>query len=611
MPSVVESQTFYYGVDASSDVLSRNKRAFFSASAINRASSRLLNETRPPFDQFDLLFSTEEEKETFEKSAISGVFMYEGSPPSFSSFLICAVGDMILCGQIRSNSIEFRHIYKGIDPKWHHSFFCQALNILVWQNGKDYPLYWTGNPNKKMDYVVNSAYVNNSDGEARPMMIGNLMVYAHGRIFLATEDDLVYASDYILAQGLGLEQRESVLRFSESSYPSSGDGFGSPAELGSITGMMVMPRSNEINGHGDVIVLCDNGAWSISPGSVPRNEWTDADIQKILFVGKGCVAPNSIVHFNNGIYYRNSDNGISNVLRNIYSYTSLATYYDISDEIFRYLQFDSNSIDVKFCHASLGKKRMLFSVGHEREQSSNDKGVHRYGKGIVSYCFQKREEGYSGAWEGLWTGPRPAGMVHTILDGGVRSIIFSYDSDDTNRIYFLNEVDYSRGSDYRLGGYTLIDSTFVISDVFFDQNQNGPMVKKKLDKVEYFLDESNGVVTGSFSPDSSRVVSTLEFNEAEFIGCGKGSLRSTSANICHEIRDDNNRVFSDAYMFDFHINSKGYTKFLKLSFAANVNPSSVIETEKCNDSVNPGFSFCFGDNKCYEGFLSSDFTYTF
>lgn len=611
MATIAEAQTFYYGVDASSDLQARNKRAYFASAAINRACNRILNETRPPFDQFNLNFYTEEERDTFENSAISGVFMYEGTPPFYSSYLIVAVGKMILCGQIRANTIDFRSIYDSLDPRWQHSYFCQALNILVWQNGKDYPLYWSGNPMVKMKHVTESEYIKTTSGEQAPMRIGNIMCFAHGRIFLATEQDLVYASDHILSQGFDtLESREAVLRFSESNYPSSGDGFGAPAELGSITGMVVMPRSNEINGHGDVVVLCENGAWSISPNSAPRNEWTTADIQRILFVGKGCVSPHSVVHFNNGIYYRNSDNGISNLLRNIYSYTAQSVYYDISDEISRYLDYDKNSPLVQFCHASIAKKRMFFTVGHEREISKKD-GIHRYGKGIISYCFHKRDTGYTGAWEGIWTGPRPTGMVDTILDGGVRSIIVSYDSDSINRIYFLNEEESNRGSDFRLGRYQEIESTFTISDVFFDQGNDEILSKKKVDRMEYFLTESSGSISGWFSPDSSSLFYPLNFEGAEFIGCGRGSIRGTAYPSCPSVRQDNRRVIQDGYMFDFQIDSKGYTKFAKLTFTASFSKPTQITKEPCNISINEGISACSHENLCYSGFLSGDFNYTF
>ena len=120
-----------------------------------------------------------------------------------------------------------------------------------------------------MNPVYSSSFV-----KGNPMMIGNLMIYAHGRIFVATENDLVYASDHIYSQGISLGSQEAVLSFKESTYPSSGDGFGSPSDMLSITAMSSLRSSGTIEGYGDIAVFCQNGVFTIDP-SLPRNEWTN------------------------------------------------------------------------------------------------------------------------------------------------------------------------------------------------------------------------------------------------------------------------------------------------------------------------------------------------
>jgi hypothetical protein len=563
--SKIESVSDYFGVNTDPIIPSRQMRASMSARAVNRSALRNMNETRPPYIGINCLFQNDADEYTFRNAAITGMKFYQGEGSLFSSFLIVCVGDLIMAGYMKPNSIEFFTIYRGIDPQWTFSYMCQALNILAWQNDKDLPLYWTGNPQQPMKLVKDSAYIKND----RPMMIGNLMTFAHGRIFLATNNNLVYASDFILSQGFALEQREAVLSFSESFYPSSGDGFGAPSEMGPISGLIAIPQSDTLNGHGDVMVTCRNGIFSIAPNRKVRNQWTDdPEMQKSVMLGKGCSAHESIIPFANQIFYRDSNGGISSMLNDISSYQSRQPLDEISRQVREYTDYDLNTPDIQFSNACITNNRLLMSVAHQREQSSH-MGIHRFGMGMVSACLQSRNGKLTLAWEGLWTGPRVVATAQSNLSNNRQTIVASYDTDKQNRLYYIDESAI-RSEDYVRNKYQPVQSFFTMGGVFFNDTQNEPITKSKIGKAEILLVKSNATsVTSSFSTNGDKEQYPLDFQLTEIAGCALGSMRALSSDVCNTKSGTKQTTASIGYYFDVTFHITGQARIAKISVGGN------------------------------------------
>ncbi len=561
---LIESVSDYLGVNTDPLIPSRQSRASLSARAVNRSALRNMNETRPPYIGINCLFQSTEEEYTFRNAAISGMKFYQGEGKLFSSFLIVCVGDRIMAGYMKPNSIEFFTIYIGIDPQWTFSYMCQALNILAWQNDNDLPLYWTGDPQKPMKFVKDSEYIKND----RPMMVGNIMTFAHGRIFLATNNNLVYASDFILSQGFALDQREAVLSFSESFYPSSGDGFGAPSEMGPISGIIAIPQSDTLNGHGDVMVTCRNGIFSIAPNRKVRNEWTDdPEMQKNVMVGKGCSAHESIIPFANQIFYRDSNGGISSMLNDIGSYQSRQPIDEISRQVREYTDYDLNTPDIQFSNACITNNRLLMSVAHQRETSSH-MGIHRFGMGMVSACLQSRGGKLSLAWEGLWTGPRVVATAMSNLSNNKQTIVASYDTDKQNRLYYIDESAI-RSDDYVRGAYQPVKSFFTVGGVFFDET-NGPIVKSKIAKAEVLLTQSNASsFDASYTTNGDPEEYPLAFQLTEIKGCALGSMRALSNDVCNVKSNTKQTSSQVGYFFNVTFQIEGQARIAKLSIAGH------------------------------------------
>lgn len=561
--SIVESVSDYLGVNTDPIIPSRQIRASLSARAVNRSSLRNMNETRPPYIGINCLFQTTEEEYTFRNAAITGMKFYQGEGKLFSSFLIVCVGDRIMAGYMKPNSIEFFTIYKGIDSQWTFSYMVQALSILVFQNDNDLPLYWTGDPQNQMKKVVDSSFIKND----RPMMIGNIMTYAHGRIFLCTNNNLVYASDFILSQGFALKQREAVLSFSESFYPSSGDGFGAPSEMGPISGIIAIPQSDTLNGHGDVMVTCRNGIFSIAPNRAVRNQWTnDPEMQKNVMVGKGCVSHESIIPFANQIFYRDSNGGISSMLNDISSYQQRQPLDEISRQVRRYTDYDLNTPDIQFTNACVTNNRLLMTVAHQREQSTH-MGIHRFGMGMVSACLQSRNGKLSLSWEGLWTGPRVVASAVTNLSNNKQTIVASYDTDKQNRLYYIDESAI-RSDDYVRGKYQPVQSFFTLGGVFFNEGQGDPITEHKISKAEILLVKSNAnKITATYSTNGDNEQYPLGFQLTEIAGCGLGSMRALSSDACPVNSNTKSTSSITGYYFDVTFYISGQARIAKLSIA--------------------------------------------
>jgi hypothetical protein len=411
------------------DTVSSSRRNGFLSDMVNRTLRGEKNQTRPPFKQWNTYFYDSEDKEVFSYGAIKGCFFYRGTRRRTSSFVIIAVHDRLLAGRIAGSSIIFeKAILKGIDSTRQSAHFCKAENILVYQNGKDFPSYWLGDPAVEAKPIYMSSYV-----DSFPMMIGNLMVYAHGRIFLATENDLVYASDHLYSQGIALEQNEAVLKFKESTYPSSGDGFGAPSDMQGISGIAALKKSGLKEGYGEVIVLCQNGAFVIDPTPI-RNEWTASNIQQTMFIGTGCSAYGSVVNIGDDLFYRDQESNVSTLKFAAQSNSSFESS-SLSDEVSKYAGVDTTSL-IKFSKSIFHDRRLLTTCGIEMS-SSKLGGNHIYAKGMVALDFYEKQANYR--WDGLWTGPRVVDCCSVFSDGVKSSCFASHDSDGVNRLYYLSK----------------------------------------------------------------------------------------------------------------------------------------------------------------------------
>ena len=473
----------------------------FCSYAVNMQFRGNVAATRPPFLIMESIFDNEEDKEEFENGNVSGFHAYQPTIPNTQSNLIIAVGSLILAGLVSANTIRWRRLYKGIPSQWQMSFFCQADRFLIWQNGIDLPLVWDG-ISKSM--VLAKDYDNRITS---PIPVGNIMAYAHGRLFVATRENIVYAGDYVYSKGL---DAVGVLSFEEEQYFNDGGGFGAPAVYGPITGMAVAQKNPSSNGHGPLLVLQARGGWAIQ-ADLPRNEWiANQNIQQIVLTGRGCASPFSIIYANSDIWYRCSDKSISSFKREIASQETWSNR-SLSKEVRVFTDYD-NGLSLNFSFGLFVDNRILMSVGTRNEESAGY-GYHRYGIGLVSLDMDDGSSVVSDqtfSWDGLWTGVRPTGTAELIVESQIFGFVASYDRDKKNRIYIIGS---GVKNDRTESGEKEIDSCFINEGVFYNQEKQSIT---GIDTIKTRFFDAHGFeinISHYFKPDDYLCWSLIPYKE--------------------------------------------------------------------------------------------------
>jgi len=477
-----------HGVDTlANPVLVGNRVLNFDS--VNRMYRGGINDTRLPFQLLNLVFQHESEREIFEKGSITGIEGYTAVPPYTRSHLVVTVSNCVFVAQVIGNTAYMVKLYDKLDPSFLYQFFVQGETLLVINDGKNEGIYWNGQTDR-MYPISHSEWVKDDEGNAYPMPIGNIAIYAHGRFWILTEDGRLYAGDHLYGRGINTSD-EVLLSFKESNYPESGDGFTATSSWGDARGLAVITRDPSTNGHGEIIVFHVNGAYSVTP-LADRNLWTTEDIQQTVFSGIGGCSPWSIIPINTDLMFRGSDKRIYSLRQVLSQRAGSIILRAMGNEVIKYLSFDSNDT-LKYSMAAIDDGRMFFTVNHQSCDNKELGGKHRFGNGLVVCDIHagtaSQEDSLS--WDGLWTGPRVTGIA-TLISGTEKKCIFSsYDLDGINRLYTIRPF---RGPDIRPQGPVEIVSMYSVGNLFDTigtDSQNEP-IQFKLKNALVFYSDSVG-----------------------------------------------------------------------------------------------------------------------
>ena len=569
--------------------------------AVNRSFRGKDNQTRPPFVYIKSYFLDSNAEEMLKYGNISGCFGYKKVSATTQNYAIVASGDSILAGRIVGSSIQWETIYKGISYIWGHSFFVQAENILVWNNGKDLPLYWSG--------YGKMAFAYSAPGVEEPMPVGNIMVYAHGRILLATEDNLVFASNYIYSNG---QNTNGVLNFKETTYFNDGDGFGAPSVMGEITGANVIIKNPQTNGHGPVVFLCSDGAFAINP-AIPRDQWISSEnVQQSLMTGRGCGAHASVIQANSDLWFRCSDKTISSIRASIAADSNDWAFNSQSTEIDEFTRFDDSG-SISYGHGVVFDNRIIQTVAHRAEQSVNY-GVHHYALGMVVADIHKgsRKLPQSGLqWDGLWTGIRSTGAFKVFDQGSERAFFISHDGDGQNRVY---ELTSGKGNDIGPEGEVKTRSWFMYSGILQlrdggDTNTDKVSVQKLQGlSILYYDCIGKASFTASYAPEDYKCMT--KFQSTETVGsecvngdCYNGISLPKSGMVsfrtdCAEERMSSSSNTDSGEFFSIKVDIEGYASVRKMRVMGKAELKSPYGEDNCVN--NSPINCCLIENEYFE-----------
>lgn len=458
-------------------------------SSINRTFRAGYNKTRPAYFHCNASFDSQEDMDYVSKRAIHGVFGYNEYRKGLSPKLIVVVGSRVYAASVGGYRLGFKKIYDGLTPA--RAFAVKAEQYIVIQNGINLPIYWDGAmPKAELCSSVKSV---SADENFKEFPIGTFMVYAHGRIFVLV-GNTVYASNHIYSNGL-INTSGGIMNFSESTYPFAGDGFGTPGDLGSVTGLSILKQSEQVNGHGPVVVMCERGAYGIA-AQIDRQDWTSArEIQTIVLTGTGAVS--QPLGVNNDIVFRSSRNELVFFRRKFRDERGGAIGLDSSVGVRKFLEVDPPGL-AQLVNMFEFDGRIFCPISIESSKSSEDGEFHTYANGLVVGDTLSNIGQEVISWEGIWTGPRVIGSA--AVDNGIVSSMYvaSHDLDGTNRFYAMTNIE---GDDNLHGGKSRIASSFSFNAFLQDVNSN---VRVKVDHARVIFSGAQGrpSIGVSLTPES-------------------------------------------------------------------------------------------------------------
>lgn len=459
---------------------------YYVAESVNRTFRGGINRTRPSIRNINIQ-PAEKESESIVSDILNGNFQgsypYRATNYDTSDGILLSVSGVIYFLKIKNNVAYAQKLIDGNDPAMMHTWFVQAEDRAYIQNGYQNAIAWDG---------VNPAYRLNPYKKKMP--IGTIMEYAFGRVFVTDKYNLIYASDIIY--GNGFNDTSNTENFTEITYWAEGGAFATPANMGDIRAMKVMPYiGGNLRGQGELVVLTTNGAFSMDV-SLPRTEWADRQIQRISLLGRGCTSPYTTLA-NSELWFRSNDGWAfySNSQSEFGRYFSMRK---LSREVNKWVDRDTGWLK-QFASAMFFDNYIISTVAPQTKKTTAE-GLHRYHRGMIVLDLDQSSSPSPDAqlsfrWNGLWTGIRPTQLLTALIAGEKRGFAFSFDTDNKNRLY---EITSKQGDDYSVNGTVPIESKFITGRYDFTLTQKtNKFLRKRITGGEMWMSEIKGTVESS------------------------------------------------------------------------------------------------------------------
>jgi hypothetical protein len=474
------------------------------AESVNRTFRGGVNRTRPSIRNINIVAGANQSTtivNDIQNGSFQGAYPYRAVKYNSADGILISVSGVIYFLKISNNLATAYKIIDGNDPGMMHTWFVQAEDRVYIQNGYQNAIVWDG------DLAVPAYRLNPYNNK---MPIGTVMEYAFGRVFVSDRFNQIYASDIIY--GNGFTDTTNTENFTEIGYWAEGGAFSTPAMMGNITGMKVMPQiGTNLRGQGELVILTGNGAFSMDV-SIPRSEWNTSNIQRISLLGRGCTSP-YVGLANSELWFRSHDGWAfySNSQSEFARYFSLRK---LSREVNKWVSNDTPWLK-QFASTMFFNNYLISTVAPQTYRANGVEGLNRYHRGMVVLDLDQSSSPSPDAqlsfrWNGIWTGFRPTQLLSALIQGEKRGFGFSFDKDNKNRLY---EFTNASGDDYGPNGTRPIDSFFTTGR--YDFNRSGAtnkFLRKKITGGEMWMSEIKGTVDSSvdFRADSNPCWSELK-----------------------------------------------------------------------------------------------------
>lgn len=295
----------------------------------------------------------------------------------------------------------------------------QAENYVIAQDGASRIWIWDG----KSSAFTSSGYDVDHPEQSSLANGGSVGGYAHGRILQVIEGNRVIVGDIL--HRISPASPRDILRTTEQVYFATGTFFSPPSGMGPVTAIKILPLSNTMHGHDDVVIHCRRGAFSLKIDHYPRTEWVAVATSKHLLIGNAASGTYAVVGYDGDQMFR-SRSGIHSIRSAAASANTVgAPIRPISAPVQHWLDADHSSM-LNFC--SMAKwpiaKRIFCTTGLWNY------GSWRGGRGILSLHTNPDSalDPDLRCWEGMWTLPPelglPSQLVEAPFDSGDRFFVF-------------------------------------------------------------------------------------------------------------------------------------------------------------------------------------------
>jgi hypothetical protein len=541
----------------------------FVSESVNRTFRGGINRTRPSIRNIPIVAGSGESENIvndIQNGNFQGAYPYRKTKYEASDGMVLSVSGIIYFLKIINNQAFAYKLIEGNDPGMMHTFFVQAEDRVYIQNGYQNAISWggvlgevavttiqkdfyceitevgttnftlIGAPSNTVGVKFYATKTGKGTGKvklpayrlnpfSKKMPIGTIMEYAFGRVFVSDKFNQIYASDIIY--GNGFTNTLNTENFTEIGYWAEGGAFSTPAMMGNVTGMKVMPQiGTNLRGQGELVILTGNGAFSMDV-SIPRDQWNTSNIQRISLLGRGCTSP-YVGLANSELWFRSHDGWAfySNSQSEFARYFSLRK---LSREVNKWVTNDTPWLK-QFASTMFFDNYLISTVAPQTYRAAGVEGLNRYHRGMVVLDLDQSSSPAPDAqlsfrWNGIWTGFRPTQLLTALIQGEKRGFGFSFDKDNKNRLY---EFTTAQGDDYGPNGIRQIESFFTTGR--YDFNRSGAtnkFLRKKITGGEMWMSEIKGEVDSyvDFRADSNPCWSELKVPTT--FGCNPCSPKVT------------------------------------------------------------------------------------
>ncbi len=289
---------------------------------------------------------------------------------------------------------EITGIQSG-NKDFHLAWWYQAENFAIVQDGQADTWIWDGFGNPIVSNGLNT--VDKEDSElANGASVG---AYIHGRIVQVVNSRQVIVGDII--HKTNLSTPENILDTTEQVYWATGSFFNPPSSMGNVVAAAILPLRDTQHGHGDLMLHCEDGVFSINLNVFPRTSWVETPLVKHVLLETGARGPYAIALYDGDQFFR-SRHGLQS-LRSARGESQLLgnPLNPISEEVEVFMNRDYESF-VRFTSVSewAVQRRLFVTV------DPWIRGRFRGSRGIVSLNFAPIASAETQrSWEGLLTFP--------------------------------------------------------------------------------------------------------------------------------------------------------------------------------------------------------------